>query len=188
MSINICFSFDKLASSKYTQSEERKGFIDQSYEFVKSLNFSPDLTHKRKKSVKSKSRPASPKKSTPVAISLQAFVLPGTLMPTHFNTQPLNFIPPQMAANPWGAQRGPLALGANLDPLPEGAREVLPKFSGDGKKSTDEHLNAFNTACAVLVVATENVVVRLFVQTLIDDATDWFRHLPQGTITNWTTM
>ena len=74
-----------------------------------------------------------------------------------------------MAANPWDAQVGPLALGGNLHPLPKGAREVLPKFYGDGKKSTNEHLNAFNTACAVLVVAHEDVAIRLFVQTLIDD-------------------
>lgn len=100
----------------------------------------------------------------------------------------MNFIPPQMVANPWGAQVDPLALGENLDALAKGAREVLPKFSGDGKKSTDEHLNAFNTACAVPGIATKNVVVRLFVQTLIDDVTDWFHHLPQGTITNWATM
>ena len=68
-----------------------------------------------------------------------------------------------MASYRWGAQVGPLALGANLDPLLKGAREVLPKFSGDGKKSTDEHLNAFNTTYVVLAIATKNVAVRLFV-------------------------
>ena len=89
-----------------------------------------------------------------------------------------------MATNSWGAQVGPLALGANLDPLPKGSRELLLKFSGDGKKSTNEHLNAFNIACIVLAIGIENVVVRLFLQTLIDDVADWFHHLPQGTITN----
>ena len=177
-----------MASSKFTQSAKRKGFIDQSYEFVKSLNFAPDLSQKCKNSIKSKRRPASPKKSTPVIVSLQALVLLGTLIPSYLNVEPLNFIPQQMDANPWGAQVGPLALGANLDALPKGAREVLPKFSGDGKRSTDEHLNAFNTTCAVLGIATKNVALRLFVQTLIDDATDWFHHLPQGSITNWATM
>ena len=65
-----------------------------------------------------------------------------------------------------------MALGGNLHPLPKGAREVLPKFYGDGKKSIDEHLNAFNTTCAVLAIAHEDVVVRLFLQTLIDDVVD----------------
>ena len=56
------------------------------------------------------------------------------------------------------------------------------------KKSADEHVNAFNTTCAVLTVATENVGIRLFVKTLVDDVVDWFHHLPQGTINNWATM
>ena len=81
-----------------------------------------------------------------------------------------------------------MTLGGNLHPLPKGAREVLPKFCGDGKKSTHEHLNAFNTTCVVLVVAHEDVAVRLFVKTLIDDAADWFHHLPQGSITDWNHM
>ena len=62
----------------------------------------------------------------------------------------------------------PLALGPNLYSLPKGARDMLPKFSGDGKKSIDEHLNAFNTKHRVLAVSTKNVTVRLFVQTLIE--------------------
>ena len=42
-----------------------------------------------------------------------------------------------MPANPWDQQVGPMALGANLDPLLKSGRELLPKLSGDGKKSTD---------------------------------------------------
>lgn len=77
-----------------------------------------------------------------------------------------------MAANPWGAQVGPLALGPNPDSLPQGAWEILPKFNGDGKKSTDEHLNTFNMARGVIVVKFENVVVKLFIQTLIEAIAD----------------
>lgn len=175
---------DKLASKKYTWSEERKGFIDQSYEFVKSLNFSPNLSNKHKNFIKRKSRPTSPKKLTPITVRLQALILRRILIPSHFNAQPLSFIPPRMVANHWGAQVGPLSLGANLHPLPKGAREVLPKFYGDGKKSTDEHLNAFNIAWEILAVTHEDVSVRLFVQTLIEDAANWFHHLPQGSITD----
>lgn len=76
-------------------------------------------------------------------------------------------------------------MGPNLDPLPKGARDVLPKFNGDGKKSTNEHLNVFNTICGVLVVAIEKVAIRLFVQTLTNAFADWFHHLPNRIITNW---
>ena len=60
----------KLADRKYARSEAKKGFIDESYEFVKNLKFAPDLSHKCKKPVKRKSRPSSPKKPPPVATSL----------------------------------------------------------------------------------------------------------------------
>ena len=83
---------------------------------------------------------------------MQALVLPRTLIPTYFNTQPLNLILPHIIVNPWSAQVGHLNLGANLDPLPKEARDVLPKVNSDGKKSIDEHWNALNNACGVLVV------------------------------------
>ena len=83
--LNVSLYSDKLASRKYTRSEERKGFIDEAYEFVKKLNFTFDLSKKRKKPVKSKSRPTSPKKSTPIAVNLQALILLGTLIPSHLN-------------------------------------------------------------------------------------------------------
>jgi hypothetical protein len=94
-----------------------------------------------------------------------------------------------MATNqPWGQNIGPLNLGVNPAALPKGATEVLPKFSGDGKISIDDHLSAFHSTCVVISVLTEEVVVRLFVQTLIDAATDWFNHLPQYSITSWDDM
>lgn len=89
-----------------------------------------------------------------------------------------------MANNPWGVAVGPLNLAANNN-LPKGARDVLPDFSGDGKISFDEHLNAFNVACGILVVQHEGVAMRLFAQTLVDGAANWFYHLPHGMITTW---
>lgn len=87
--------------------------------------------------------------------------------------------------NPQGIFVGPLTLGANLNPLPKGARDHLAKFSGDGKVSIDEHLNAFNVSCGVLAIQHEDVVVRFFVQTLIEVEIDWFYHLPNCAITIW---
>lgn len=94
-----------------------------------------------------------------------------------------------MAANqPWGQNIGPLNLGVNPAPRPKGATEVLPKFSGDGKVSTDDHLSVFHSACAVISVPTQEVAVRLFVRTLTDAAADWFNHLPHLSITSWDDM
>lgn len=90
-----------------------------------------------------------------------------------------------MATNqPWRQNIGPLNLGVNLAALPKGATEILPKFNGDGKISTDDHLSAFHFACAIISVPTQEVVVRLFVRTLIDVVADWFNHLPQHSITS----
>ena len=72
--------------------------------------------------------------------------------------------------------------------FPKGACEVLPKFSGDGKKSPKEHLNVFNTTCGILAVETKDVVIRLFIQTLTYSTTNWFHHLPNASISSWDTM
>lgn len=79
-------------------------------------------------------------------------------------------------AQPWGAAVGPLALEAH-NPLPKGAKDVLPRFNGDGKISVEEHLNSFNVATGILAVQHEDVAVRLFAQTLTEGATNWLSHL-----------
>lgn len=89
---------------------------------------------------------------------------------------------------PWGAAIGPLALGNQLHDLPTGSRKHLPKFSGDGKVTAEDHISAFFTACAILGVQYEDVSVRIFVETLIDAAAEWFNQLPSGSITNWATL
>lgn len=111
------------------------------------------------------------------------------LVPAYILIQPLQVVPPNTAANqPWGQNIGPLNLGVNPAALPKGATEVLPKFSGDGKVSTDDHLSTFHSACVVISVPTQEVVVRLFVRTLIDVAADWFNNLPNHSITSWDDM
>ncbi|KAH9296698.1 hypothetical protein KI387_044278 [Taxus chinensis] len=89
---------------------------------------------------------------------------------------------------PWGHRVGPLALPQPLHELPRGNRKNFPKFKGDGKVHPDEHIAAFIVACGVLGVEHEDVFVRLFVETLQDNAADWFYHLPAGAITSWDTM
>ena len=121
---------------------------------------------------------------------MQSLLPLNTLIPTIINIQPLQVVPPpNMAINqPWGQNIGPLNLGVNPTPLPKGATKVLPKFSVDGKVSTDDHLSAFHSTCIVISVPTQEIVVRLFVRTLTDATTDWFNHLPPHSIANWNDM
>lgn len=92
------------------------------------------------------------------------------------------------ANNAWGAEVGPLDLGPNLDPLPKGGRDIISKFSGDGKKSIDEHLNYFYTVCGVLDIPTKNVAIKLCVQTVTKVVADWLHHLPNGEIIDWASI
>lgn len=152
------------------------------------MNFNPNIPLRRK--TQTTSRASSPVKSTIPIYGFQALTLSGTVTPSLFNPQPLNFSLPVMAQNqPWGAQVGPLDLtNFNLQALPKGAREVLPKFSGDGKVSSSDHINDFNTACIVIGVGIEDVAIHLFIQTLIKTTTYWFHHFPNGSITTWNGM
>ena len=86
-------------------------------------------------------------------------------------------------ATPWAVAVGPLALVA-YHPLLTGSKKNFPKFLGDGKVTMDEHIKAFFVATHVLGVAHDDVVVRLFVETLIESALDWFYHLDDGSITD----
>lgn len=85
--------------------------------------------------------------------------------------------------NPWGIVVRPLNLGLNLHPLPKGSRDRLPEFSRDGMITIDEHPNAFNVACGIIAVQHEDIIVKLFVQTLTRVVADWFYHLPNSVIT-----
>lgn len=77
---------------------------------------------------------------------------------------------------------------AAYHPLPARSRNNFSKFSGDGKVTPDEHIKAFFATTYILGVAHEDVVVRLFVETLTESVADWFYHLDDGSITSWNTM
>lgn len=88
------------------------------------------------------------------------------------------------AAQPWGAQIGPFAL-AQYSALPKRSWEFLPKFHGDRMQDSADHIKAVIVACGILGVQEEDVFVRLFVQSLMGKATEWFQHLQDGCITTW---
>ena len=82
---------------------------------------------------------------------------------------PIVNFPPYLArkimATPWDIAMGLLAL-IDYQPLPSSSRKNFPKFSSDGKLTTDEHIKFFFIAAHILGVAHEDVVVRLFLETL----------------------
>ena len=87
-------------------------------------------------------------------------------------------------ATPWAIAIGPSALNT-YHPLLARSRKNFPKFLGDGKVTTDEHIKSFFAATHILGVGHEDVTVRLFMETLTNSAVDWFYHLDDGSITNW---
>ena len=74
-------------------------------------------------------------------------------------------------AAPWAAATRPLALNA-YHPLPSRSRKNFPKFSGDEKVTTDEHIKSFFAATHILGVGHEDVALRLFVETLTNSVAD----------------
>ena len=69
----------------------------------------------------------------------------------------------------WAVATGPLNFAA-YHPLPSSSRKNIPKFLGDGKVTTDEHIRKFFIAINVLGVNHEDVAVWLFVETLTEVA------------------
>ena len=74
-------------------------------------------------------------------------------------------------AAPWAMAIGHFVLNA-YHPLLAGSKKNFPKFLGDGKVTTDEHIKAFFATTHILGVGHEDVVVRLFIETLTDNVVD----------------
>lgn len=70
---------------------------------------------------------------------------------------------------PWGNTISPLNLAENYD-LPTTSRKNFPRFNGDGTITVEQHLRAFHKACGMVNPHHEDVAVRLFVDTLVDNA------------------
>ena len=73
-------------------------------------------------------------------------------------------------------------------PLLSSSRKNFPNFLGNGKVNTNAHIKAFFAATHILGISHEDVAVRLFVETLIENTIYWFYHLDDGSITNWDEM
>ena len=89
-----------------------------------------------------------------------------------------------VATQPWGAQIRPFAL-AQYSALPKTSWEYLPKFLGEKIQDPDDHIKAVTIACKILGVQEEDIFVRLFARSLIENVVDWFQNLQDGRITCW---
>lgn len=58
-------------------------------------------------------------------------------------------------------------------------RKRLPKFDGNNAISCEDHLRSFLDMMSDYEVEAEDVIMKLFVQSLIEDAREWFKRLPE---------
>ncbi len=84
---------------------------------------------------------------------------------------------------PWHVP-SPLNLAPATAPLPK-FKDYLPNFTGNGTCTVEEHLNAFSNACNNIGANTNDVCMRLFVNTLEGKAAANFFDLPPRSFSNW---
>jgi hypothetical protein len=77
----------------------------------------------------------------------------------------------------------PLILPHPVNPLPAGDYlKYMPKFTGEGDITIEEHLAAFYSYADNLNIENEDVWMRVFVQSLDGEVRKWFRGLALGSI------
>jgi hypothetical protein len=81
------------------------------------------------------------------------------------------------------ARYAPLILPQPLNALPTGGYlKQLPKFTGEGDITAEEHLATFYSYADNYVIVDEDVWMRIFVHSLDGEARKWFRALAPGSI------
>jgi hypothetical protein len=83
------------------------------------------------------------------------------------------------------ARYAPLVLPAPLHDLPENYMKSLPKFTGEGDLTAQEHINFFDQFADILGIEHEDVYSRLLVQTFEGQVRTWFRSLPAGSLRSY---
>lgn len=71
------------------------------------------------------------------------------------------------------------------NPIPADLREKMNKFVGNNVVTTEEHLKYFMDMLNDYDVEHEYVVMKLFIQSLVEYARDWYRGLPNASISSW---
>jgi ribonuclease HI len=83
------------------------------------------------------------------------------------------------------ARYAPLVLPVPLHDLPENYMKSLPKFTGEGDLTAQEHINFFDQFADILGIEHEDVYSRLLVQTFEGQVRTWFRSLPAGSLRSY---
>jgi hypothetical protein len=77
----------------------------------------------------------------------------------------------------------PLILPNPVSSMPTGDyQKYMPKFTGEGDVTAEEHIEAFYSYAENLNIEEEDVWTRVFVQSLDGHARKWFKELPVGSI------
>ena len=71
------------------------------------------------------------------------------------------------------------------NPISFDLRDKVIKFFGNNVVTGEEHLRVFIDMLNDYEVEHEDVVMKLFVHSLIEDARDWFKRLPDDNIFSW---
>ena len=71
------------------------------------------------------------------------------------------------------------------NPIPQEMRKRLPKFSRNNSITSEDHLRIFLDMMSDYEVEAEDVMMKLFVQSLTKDAREWFKRLPESSIWDW---
>lgn len=70
-------------------------------------------------------------------------------------------------------------------PISFDLRDKVVKFSGNNVVTGEEHLRIFIDMLNDFEVEHEDVVMKLFVHSLTEDARDWFRRFLDDNISSW---
>jgi hypothetical protein len=158
----------------------------------------------RRRSVTTEDFPTPARRGAPADLSSLAFSSNPLLFPTPLRDSfpvapsrtpsPPSSPPPNIpmaGANPpmtrmeaiIAARYAPLLLPQPLNALPaDGYLKQLPKFTGEGDVTADEHLEAFYSFTDDNVIMHADVWMRIFVHSLQGEARKWFKALPPGSI------
>jgi hypothetical protein len=135
--------------------------------------------------------------SSPLSLSLFSPLSPPRSFfpssPVHTPSPPSSSPPniPMAGANPplnrmdaiVAARYAPLILPHPMNPLPAGDYlKYMPKFSGEGDITVEEHLAVFYSYADNLNIENEDVWMRVFVQSLDGEVRKWFRGLAPRSI------
>lgn len=71
------------------------------------------------------------------------------------------------------------------NPISDELRKAIPKFSRNGEVLREDHIRSFQNTLDDFDVQEEDVFIKIFMQSLTEDARDWCKSLPDSSIHSW---